>query len=47
MRHTKTIKSTFHTVEIQITLTVGKVVVWEVDVFLIAQGKPKKRIDTS
>lgn len=43
MQHTKTIKSKFHTVEIQVTLTVDKVVKWEVKLFLIPQGKPKKQ----
>ena len=47
MQHTKTIKSQFHTIEIQVTLIVSGSVNWQVDIFLIAQGRAKKRIDTS
>lgn len=47
MRHTKTLKSQFRTVEIQVTLIVSDSVNWQVDIFLIAQGRAKKRIDTS
>ena len=47
MRHTKILKSPFHTIEIQVTLIVSDSVTWQVDIFLIAQGRARKRIDTS
>lgn len=47
MRHIKTLKSTFHTIEIQVTLVVLDSVTWQVDIFLIAQGRARKRVNTS